>query len=223
MTTARSRLAAIALIACAFLLSALLYPQLPARMATHWDAQGHVNGHSPRAVGALIMPCMMALIALAMQLAPYISPKGFRVDGFARPLGTIVLLILSFLLVMHGAMLLVASGHPLDIGKVAFMGIGVLLIGMGNLLGKTTKNFFLGIRTPWTLASDEVWLRTHRLGGKLFVLAGLIASVAAPFGFGAYALPVVILIAAIVPAAYSYFLYRKLEGFKPPSEGHDVR
>jgi uncharacterized membrane protein len=81
-------------------------------------------------------------------------------------------------------------------------------------MGKITKNFFVGIRTPWTLASDEVWLRTHRLGGKLFVVAGGVVLVSALLGGGPVPLLVAVAVAAGIPVVYSFVLYRRIEGFK---------
>ena len=83
---------------------------------------------------------------------------------------------------------------------------------MGNFLGKVTRNFFVGIRTPWTLASEEVWLRTHRLGGKCFVAAGFAVVAISLLGLGPWAMMAVILAAALVPVVYSYVIYRRLEG-----------
>jgi uncharacterized membrane protein len=81
---------------------------------------------------------------------------------------------------------------------------------MGNFMGKLTRNFFVGIRTPWTLVNDEVWLRTHRLGGKLFVAAGVVTAIAAFSGAGLYVMLAAVLAAAIVSVIYSYVVYRKL-------------
>ena len=87
----------------------------------------------------------------------------------------------------------------------------MLFVVLGNVLGKVTKNFFVGIRTPWTLASDEVWLRTHRLGGRVFVLAGLAVVLSGLAGGGVAPLLVAVFTAAFVPIVYSYIIYRRLE------------
>ena len=92
--------------------------------------------------------------------------------------------------------------------------VGILLAVLGNFLGKVTRNFFVGIRTPWTLASDEVWYKTHRLGGKLFVLAGLAVFVLSLAGAGPIAVGVVIGAAALISVVASYLFYRRIEGFK---------
>jgi uncharacterized membrane protein len=118
----------------------------------------------------------------------------------------------AFLGFVHALTLAHAAGRPVAIERWLPAGIGVMVALLGNLFGKTTKNFFVGIRTPWTLASDEVWLRTHRLGGKLFVIAGSVVVAAALAGYGIVALPIALGIAALVPTLYSYWLYRRLEG-----------
>jgi uncharacterized membrane protein len=105
-------------------------------------------------------------------------------------------------------------GRPVDMVRGIEAGIGLLLAVVGNFLGKVTRNFFVGIRTPWTLASEEVWMRTHRLGGRLFVLAGLAMFALALAGGGPIAMIVVVGAAALVSVVASYFIYRRIEGFK---------
>ncbi|MEZ4364105.1 MAG: SdpI family protein [Kofleriaceae bacterium] len=96
--------------------------------------------------------------------------------------------------------------------------LGGLLVVFGNFMGKLTRNFFVGIRTPWTLASEEVWLRTHRLGGKVIVLAGLGLVLSSALGGGFVFVIAAIALVAVIPIVYSYVLYRRLEGFRdgPP-------
>ncbi|MEL7298668.1 MAG: SdpI family protein, partial [Pseudomonadota bacterium] len=92
-------------------------------------------------------------------------------------------------------------------------GVGLLFVVLGNYMGKLRKNFFIGIRTPWTLASDEVWARTHRLGGYLFVAAGIGLMLSAFIGMNAWLITTLALGAGLIPVAYSFLLYRKIEGF----------
>jgi uncharacterized membrane protein len=106
-----------------------------------------------------------------------------------------------------------ALGHRVDVDRAVNLGLGLLLIVIGNYLGKVTRNFFVGIRTPWTLASDEVWLRTHRLGGVLFVSGGAVILIGAFVG-GVSALAVtttVIIGIAAFLTVYSYVIYRRIE------------
>jgi uncharacterized membrane protein len=144
------------------------------------------------------------------------SPRGFRVEAFAGAFELVQAAILAFLLTLHAGMLLAGLGEPVSMNRVVCVGMGLLFVVIGNFMGKFTRNFFVGIRTPWTLASDEVWLRTHRLGGKLFVAGGLVVLGAGLLGVRSLVpfmlLPIVL---ALVPAVYSYVLYRRLEGPRP--------
>ncbi|HEX7326042.1 MAG TPA: SdpI family protein [Rhodanobacteraceae bacterium] len=189
-----------------------IYPHLPAQTATHWDANGNVNGWMPRFWAAAIWPLLMAGLAVMYALLPVISPRRFEIKPFARTYGIIVLATLAFLLVVGTIALLAGAGYHVSMGLVAPIAVGALLMVIGNFMGKFRKNFFVGIRTPWTLTSDVVWERTHRLAGWLFVLAGLVWIV----GGLVHASPVVLVVAALaagfVPAIYSYFLYRRVEG-----------
>ena len=96
-----------------------------------------------------------------------------------------------------------------------FVGIGLLLVLLGNYMGKLRKNFFIGVRTPWTLASDEVWARTHRLTGWLWAAAGLALAIDGLLGANVVVFLVVILVAILTPPIYSFLLYRRIEGFGP--------
>lgn len=199
--------------------SAAVYGELPERIATHFDISGQPDGWSSRASGALGLPLVMAVTWLALWGLPKISPSGWRVEPFADVWNRVQVAILAFLALLHAGIL----GHALGwwgahMDRLVIGGVGLLLMTLGNYLGKTTRNFFLGIRTPWTLASDEVWRRTHRLGGWLLVLAGLVFVVMAFTGIFEYALAGAIVVAAVVPVVYSFFAYRSLEGFEPPPE-----
>jgi uncharacterized membrane protein len=114
--------------------------------------------------------------------------------------------------------LLEASGTNVRINQMTFAGVGLLFIVLGNYMGKVRKNFFIGIRTPWTLASDEVWNRTHRLGGKFLILIGALMMLNSFVRFQLQWLITAIVIAALVPVIYSYVIYRQIEGFTPDED-----
>ncbi len=120
--------------------------------------------------------------------------------------------ILAFMFLGTVLVLLSGIGAPVPMDRAIHAGAGLIMVVAGNFMGKFTKSFFVGIRTPWTLASDEVWLRTHRLGGKLFVLCGLALVVSGLLGGGMAPFVLSVAVAAGVPAAYSYVIYRRIEG-----------
>jgi uncharacterized membrane protein len=162
---------------------------------------------------------VIAGVFALFRVLPKISPRGFRMDRFRRVFEILQTAILSFLFLATVVALLAAAGIPFEIHRAIFAGLGLLFLVIGNFMGKLTRNFFIGIRTPWTLASEEVWLRTHRLGGKLFVLAGLVIFLAGLLGGGVEWLLGVTLLLAAVCVVYSYLLYRRLEGFKNGEAG----
>ncbi len=221
MRISRTQLLSLGLVVAAFALAAALYGRLPDPIPTHWNARGQVDGYTPKPWGPFVVPLTMAGTYLLLLLIPRISPRGYRLEGFRRAFEVVQVAILAFLLLVTALVLLAGAGVGVAIDRALTAGIGLLLVVLGNFMGKFTRNFFVGIRTPWTLASEEVWLRTHRLGGKVFVLAGAILFVAGLAGGGPATLLAVTLAASLIPVVYSYVLYRRLEGFKgePPGSG----
>lgn len=214
MTRNRALLVGLVLVLAAVGLSAWAYPALPDRVPTHWDPAGEVNGYSSRLVAVSIMPLAMSFTWLLMLVLPAISPRGFRLEESAEAFYLSVLAITAVLLVLHFITLRAELTQSAPSNMLLFALIGVLLAAIGSLIGKLKKNFWIGVRTPWTLASDEVWLRTNRLAGRLLTLGGF-AVIAAGFIDDA-ALPTliaVIAIAAVVSIVYSYLLYLRIEGF----------
>lgn len=195
-----------------------LYPQLPAQTPVHWDASGNVNGWMPRFWAAAIWPLVMLGLAVTYALLPVISPRKFEIKPFAHSYGIVVLATLAFMLVVGTTALLAGSGHHVSVDLVAPVAVGALLMVIGNFMGKFRKNFFVGIRTPWTLTSDLVWERTHRLAGWLFVLAGLVWIVGDLLHASIMVLVGAAAAAGFIPMVYSYFLYRRVER-QPHSQG----
>jgi uncharacterized membrane protein len=205
---------ALILVVAAFLISAVLYGRLPEKIPSHWNLRGEVDSYSAKPFGPFVMPAVMAGLFLLFLALPAISPRGFRFESFRAVWGILQSAILGFLFLIHALVLLSAMGKPVDMTRGIEAGVGLLIAVLGNFMGKVTRNFFVGIRTPWTLASEEVWLRTHRLGGKLFLAAGLAMFVLALAGASPIVTGVVLGAAALVSVAASYVIYRRVEGFK---------
>ncbi|NBD08351.1 SdpI family protein [Corallococcus silvisoli] len=217
MKISRANLLSLGLVIGSFVMAAVLYNRLPESMPTHWNASGVVDGHASKPWGPFLLPLVMAGMFLLLVVVPRISPQGFRVDRFQGVYEGIQAAILAFMFLVTALVMLAGIGVPVPMDRVLVCATGLLFVVLGNFMGKFTKNFFCGIRTPWTLASDEVWLRTHRLGGRLFVLAGGVSFVSGLLGGGPIPLLVAIAVAVGVPVLYSYILYRRIEGFKDGS------
>jgi len=212
MRIGRANLLNLGLVILSFAVAAALYNRLPPSIPIHWNAAGEANGFAPKSWGAFLMPVVTAALYLLFRIVPRISPNGFRVARFRRVYEIFETAILAFQLFVTVLILLAGAGVKVPMARAVYAGVGLLFVVLGNFMGKITRNFFVGIRTPWTLASDEVWLRTHRLGGKLFVLAGLGLCASGLLGGGLVPLLAAIAIAGVVPVIYSYFLYRRIEG-----------
>lgn len=222
MKISRTSLLSLGLVALAFAFAALLYDRLPEAVPTHWNAAGVADGFTPKPWGPFILPLVMAGVSLLLMVVPHISPRGYRVQRFQQVYEIIQTAILAFLLLVNVLVLLSGIGAPVAMDRAVLAGTGLLFVVLGNFMGKLTKNFFIGIRTPWTLASDEVWLRTHRLGGWLFVLAGISLFFSGLLGWGGMPLLAAIAIACGVPAIYSYVLYRRIEGLRSGSPDEET-
>jgi uncharacterized membrane protein len=158
----------------AVIASVVVYGNLPASMPTHWNADGDVNGWSSRAFGAFLIPVMIAFFWLLMRFVPRIDPRGENFEKFGGAFDGIIIAVMLFLFGVHVVVLRAALGHHIDMQRVVPIGIGALFAVIGAFLPQAQPNWFVGIRTPWTLSSDVVWQKTHRLGGKLFVGSGLL-------------------------------------------------
>lgn len=213
MTIKPLQVTTIALVLVSLVAGAVVYDRLPDTIPTHFDLAGRPDGISAKSFAVLTTPMMLLLTGLLFSVLPKIAPKGYRIEPFRRvyTIAGIALLGLEF---ADGMMRLgLALGYPIDINRSVSIGTGLLLVILGSFLGRVTRNFFVGVRTPWTLASPEVWRRTHRLGGALFVVGGAVTL--AVGSLGAVRSPVVILpivlAIAIFLVIYSYVLYRRIE------------
>ena len=164
------------LIAFMAALSAWAWSTLPsdAVLPTHWDMNGKVNGTMTKAWGLSILPLIGLGITLLLAAVPRIEPRRDNMVASRKPFLAFWLIALVVIAVSHAMIVGVALGYPLDIPGVLIVLIPISLAVGGNYLGKARPNFFLGIRTPWTLSSDLSWEKTHRMLGRLFVCSAII-------------------------------------------------
>jgi uncharacterized membrane protein len=214
MNKVRADIISLLFVFSAIAVAAILYPSLPELIPTHWNAQGEVDGYMKKPGGVIIMPAMAVFTFVIMKLIPVISPKGFRIDKFSDVFGVLQVTLVGFISIVAILVLMEARGFDVRINEMIIAGTGLLFVIIGNYLGRVRKNFFIGIRTPWTLASDEVWNRTHRIGGRLFILSGVIIWIGAILRLPLTWTVGVAVGLVLIPIVYSYFLYRKIEGFE---------
>jgi uncharacterized membrane protein len=212
MKATRAQISSLVLIFIAFAAAAALYSRLPEAMPTHWDASGIADGFTPKPWGPFVLPLAMLGTFALLSVLPLISPRGYDIARFRGVFDVVSLSLVGFLFLVHVLALMQGLGFEVPMRSSIGAGAGLLIVVVGNFMGKMRRNFFIGIRTPWTLASEEVWLRTHRLGGKTFVMGGALMAAEALFGAGSAAVLTTLGIAAGIPVVYSFVIYRRLEG-----------
>jgi len=202
----------ILIVAGMFLAGALLYPRLPDMITTHWGVSGQPDGWMPKAYGTWLLPGLTLLMTILFPIFSRLDPKQENYPLFARTWEIIQIAMIAMMAYIF-AVQLYASIHPEAsalVGRFILLGVGALFVVIGNYMGKIRQNFFVGLRTPWSLSDPEVWSRSQRFGGWMFVLGGLAFMVEA--AIWKYEIPVfiaVIIAVAVVPVVYSYVLYRQ--------------
>ena len=198
-----------AIIALMFISGAYIYPSMPETMATHWDADGNVNGYSPKAVGVFLIPALTLGIYLLMLAIPHIAVYRKNIESFKQYYFYMIAGIVIFLAVVQSAMLAANMGYAFDMSYIIMPTIAVLFYGIGIILEKTRRNFFIGIRTPWTLSSDAVWEKTNRIGSKMFRVFGVLAVLSLFVPGGLMFFIVAVFIGVVYLFLYSYLEYEK--------------
>lgn len=192
-----------------------------ARLPIHWNARGQADGFADKWTALLLMPGTVAAAALLLYFLPALEP---RARGLSRSQGLYLASWAGMLIVLtlaYAGMIAAALGHDVGMTRLMLAGLGLLFLLIGNPLGKSRRMYMVGIRTPWTLASEEVWIKTHRLGGKLMVAAGLFLLLFAavdPGGAASIAALAIVLAAVVlVPVLYSYYSWRRERQDDQPS------
>lgn len=213
-------------IACVIIVSFALafwaYPLLPEKLAAHWNAQGEIDGYWGKTEALFFIPLLGLGLAALFLVIPRIDPlrKGFK--EFRRQYDFFVIAIMLFLAYVQA--LTIAWNLGLEFGMMQFLApaIGLLFYAAGVLIRNTKQNWFVGIRTPWTLSSERVWNKTHEKGAVLFKLSGLVAIFGAFLPSLAFWLIIApVIVSAIALVAYSYLEFRKELRAKGPKRGRD--
>src|SRR5208282_3948389 len=166
----------------AWALAAWLYPSLPQRVPTHWNIEGKVDGWGDKSWATFLMPGMMIAFLIVFAFLPALSPKHFEVDSFRSTYLYIMVLITAMFAYFHGLTLYTIwkntqHAGAFDLTRPMIAGMFLFFALLGNVMGKIRKNFYIGVRVPWTLASDRVWNDTHRLAAWVMVASGLVGFV----------------------------------------------
>ncbi|MDD1655410.1 MAG: SdpI family protein [Methanomicrobiales archaeon] len=202
-----------------FAVSIILFPSLPKVMAIHWDMYGVANGYWPKPWALFFTPFLALGLTLFLLWIPRLDPLRENIETFRPAYEWFVAGFVAFFLYLHLLTLAWNLGFRFSLVQALCPAFAALYFGIGILIGRAKRNWFIGIRTPWTLSSDRVWERTHRRGALLFKLSGILALAGTFAGELAFFLILVpVLFSAIYTVAYSYREYqREIQGPGPSS------
>jgi uncharacterized membrane protein len=198
------------IILAAFITGALVYNQMPERVASHWNSQGQVDGYSNPFTASFLFPGMMAALTLLFLAIPILDPLKANIQKFRPAYNLVIVSTTAYLAYLYGMTLYHSLVHPINILMGIIPSFSLLEMVLGYVIGKAHPNWFVGIRTPWTLSNPVVWAKTHRLGSKLMygsagiALLGLLVPEVAIFF-----LLVPMMAMSLITIVYSYWIYQK--------------
>lgn len=213
-----------AIIAVQIVVAIIVFPLLPPVVPIHWDANGQPNGYGSKWIATALLPLMSIGLYILMRALMAMGPRlGSRESAAAniQLRNMLVVAIVLFMLIVQLVTSALTLGLSIDAPLIIGLGLAVLFMFLGNYLGKMRRNFWMGIRTPWTLSSDITWERTHRVGGWLFVAVGLL-SIPLSFvpGVRLFGIVVLSLLASVFLYIYSYICYRQSTPGDPDFPAH---
>lgn len=196
------------LIVLVLTMTIIFYDRLPEEIPIHWNLKGEVDNYVSKPFGAFLSPLLMVAIWLGMKFLPNIDPRRHNYKKFESSYEIAIGVLVTFAFVLQMAIILSSLGYDISMDRIIMVMAGVMFVVIGNYLPKAKSNFFYGIKTPWTLSSEISWKKTHRLGGRLFVVSGL-AIILSSLLFNETVRVVVMILTllavAIVPIWASYF------------------
>lgn len=196
-----------------YITAMIAYFYLPEQIPTHWNLQGQADQWGNR-WNIFFMPILISVLLIVFFVTKKIDPQHSNYQKFQSAYTSIQIAIALFMFAMQ-IMTMIVALHPNIIQASTFinMGIGILFCVLGNLMPKVRANYFIGIKTPWTLRDEDVWRRTHRISGKLWFFGGFLFIIASllPNRYGAIVLFMILLILVGIPTIYSYGMFLKKE------------
>jgi uncharacterized membrane protein len=193
-----------------FAATAWCYPGLPERIPLHWNVNGEIDGYGGRPT-IFMLPLLMAGVLALVSTLPRTDPRRYSTQASGDTYWLSALVVTSLLGYIQALLLVAARGDSLDLPRALVGGIAVFIALLGNVMGKVRRNFWLGVRTPWTLANERVWYATHRLAAKTMVAGSLLALAVVLAGLHPMIGVALIVAGALAPVAYSLVYYKRLE------------
>jgi len=210
MSIRKNEIIILGIILFSFLFGIYLYPQMPEKIASHWNVQGQVDGYMSKFWGLFLMPLISAGLFLLFIAIPKIDPLKTNIEKFRKYYDGFITLVIIFLFYLYLLTIFWNMGIRFDIIQLLAPAFGILFYYCGILIENAKRNWFIGIRTPWTLSNDAVWDKTHKIGGKLFKISGIVVLFGIFFrNYALFFILVPVILVAIYTIIYSYVEYQK--------------
>ena len=198
------------IIVLSLLVGVYFYPVLPDKIASHWGAMGEVNGYMPKLWGVLFVPIILLVLLIILVMVPRFDPKKEVIEKMRGVYDAFLVLLCSFFFLLQLFIIGTNLVTWIDPARVFPFLFGFLFIGLGFLIERVKQNWTMGIRNPWTLSSEMVWDKTHKLGGKVFKIVGVVACLGVVFPTVSFLVFLIPLILGIIGLfIYSYQLFKK--------------
>lgn len=198
-----------AVILFAWLLAFLSFAYMPDVMVSHWDSYGNANGSMPKGLGVLIMPLLSILLLLLLKFLPRMDPLYKNIHDFKGDFERFIASLMGFLLFVYLLTLVWNLGIRFNLVRFLAVDFAFLLYELSVLMPKTRRNYTIGIRTPWTLADDKVWKKTHILGEKVFRILAVLCLFGVIFPQSLLWFLAPMMIAVIFLFFYGYFIFKR--------------
>lgn len=203
----------IPLLLAPFIASLLLWDQLPDEVPTHFNFKGEADDWGPKWMNAIMLPLIGVGLYVLLLVVPIIDPKK-KISNIQKPVSAIRIIMSLFFVGIYAFVMAASLGSEINFTMYIFAAVGALILILGNYMNSIKPNYFIGVRTPWTLESPEVWKKTHRLTSKVWIVGGLVMIITAFFPSlmsSAFTISILVTILAAVPIIYSYLIFKKLE------------
>ncbi|WP_230931945.1 SdpI family protein [Priestia sp. TSO9] len=186
-------------------------PHLPATMPIHWGANGEADGFATKINAMILTVGIMVFIYFVIAFVPRIDPRKENYKYFSKTYNILLNAVLLLFFFVNMSTILQGLGYNVPMSYIAPIMAGLVFIIIGNYLQRVRSNYFMGIRTPWTLSNETVWKKTHRLSGKIFFIGGLLILISAflPDGYKSVIMWGSIVLCVAIPYLYSYVAYKK--------------
>lgn len=221
MSTRATVILSLLLIGLTVVAGIVLYPELPDPMPAHWNAAGEVDGYMSKFWGVFLVPIVTAGLVPLLVAIPSIDPLRANIEQFRREYNVFILGFVAYMDFVYALILWAGLGGTFNMSSALIPAAGLLFMMVGWMVGRARRNYFIGIRTPWTLDDEVVWDATHRLGARTFVVAGALMVLSAFLGAaGMWVLLGAILVAVVIPIVYSYVIWRRRHPAGSPRADH---